>query len=139
MVKNNNRNKQGKALSLSEAEQKIRLYETILNLLDVGIHAIDKTGRTIVYNTTMAKLECEDAANILGKDLLEALPYLRPENSTLLKVLKTGEALHDRKQTYINAHGKQIVTVNSTLPFDISGQLSGALEIAKNITYIQTL
>jgi arginine utilization regulatory protein len=124
---------------LADAEQKLVLYEAIINRLDVGIHVVDKQGKTIVYNAMMAKLEGEDPHDILGRPLLEAMPYLKGENSTLLTALKGGEPLNDRQQTYINAHGKQIVTVNSTTPLFFQGVVSGALEIAKDITFIQAL
>jgi len=127
------------AEQLAIAEQKIILYETLLNRLDVGIHVIDKNERTIVYNSTMAKLESEDAKNILGKNLLEVMPSLQAKDSTLIKALRAEQPLNDRKQTYINASGKQVVTVNSTTPLFFNEKIVGALEIAKDVTYIQTL
>lgn len=126
-------------LLLDELRQKLRGYETILGKLDVGIHVIDKTGKTIVYNDTMSKLECCEVPEVLNKDLLQAMPHLSAETSTLLTVLRTGRALPDRQQNYINARGKQIVTINSTTPLIIDGKVIGALEIAKDITYIQAL
>lgn len=124
---------------LAEAEQKILLYETILNSLDVGIQVIDKQETTIVYNTMMAKLEGEEASNILGEKLLHSMPYLKAENSTLITALKAQQPLHDRRQTYITAQGKRVITVNSTIPLFLNHELFGALEIAKDITFIQTL
>lgn len=124
---------------LAAAEQRLLLYETILDRLDIGIHVIDPESRTIVYNTMMAKLECEDRNNILGRYLLEAMPYLKPENSTLLTTLKTGQPLIDSQQTYINARGKQIVTINSTTPLWLGDKVVGVLEEAKDITFIRML
>lgn len=124
---------------LAAAEQKILLYETILNSLDVGIQVIDKQETTIVYNAMMAKLEGEEASNILGKKLLNTMPYLQPENSTLITALKAKRPLHDRRQTYITAQGKRVITVNSTTPLFLDNELFGALEIAKDITFIQAL
>lgn len=124
---------------VAELQSKIRIYETILKKLDVGIHVIDEKGKTIVYNDMMSKLECCDPAEILGKELLRVMPHLTAESSTLLTVLGTGKALPDRQQAYINARGKHIVTVNSTAPLLIDGKLTGALEIAKDITFIQVL
>ena len=124
---------------LDELRHKIQGYETILGRLDVGIHVIDEEGKTIVYNETMSKLEGCEVSEVLGKDLLSAMPHLTVENSTLLTVLRTGTALPDRQQNYINARGKPIVTVNSTTPLIIDGKVKGALEIAKDITFIQAL
>ncbi len=124
---------------LDELRQKLQVYETILERLDVGVHVIDKTGKTIVYNDTMSKLECCEVPEVLNKDLLQVMPHLTAETSTLLTVLRTGRALPDRQQNYINARGKQIVTINSTTPLNVDGKVIGALEIAKDITYIQAL
>nr|WP_325531090.1 sigma 54-interacting transcriptional regulator [Sporomusa sp.] len=124
---------------LAELRHKIQVYETILERLDVGIHVIDNKGKTIVYNDTMSKLECCATTEVLGKDLLSAMPHLTTETSTLLTVLRTGKSLTDRQQNYINAHGKQIVTVNSTTPLLIADKVMGALEISKDITFIQAL
>ena len=124
---------------LAIAEQKLLLYETILNSLDVGIQVIDKHETTIVYNSMMAKLEGEDVNNVLGKKLLNTLPYLQAENSTLITALKLGRPLHDRRQTYITAQNKSVITVNSTTPIYFNNELFGALEIAKDITFIQML
>lgn len=124
---------------LAAAEQKLSLYEMILNRLDVGIHVIDKDEQTLVYNAMMGKLESQDPNNILNKPLLEAMPFLQPQDSTLLAVLHGGKPLKDRRQTYINAQGKQVATVNSTTPLSINGKVVGALEVAKDITFIQTL
>jgi len=124
---------------LAIAEQKLLLYETILNSLDVGIQVIDKQETTIVYNSMMAKLEGEDVNNILGKKLLNTMPYLQAENSTLITALKLGRPLNDRRQTYITAQNKRVITVNSTTPIYFNNELFGALEIAKDITFIQML
>jgi len=124
---------------LAITEQKLLLYETILNSLDVGIQVIDKYETTIVYNTMMAKLEGENVDDILGKKFLNTLSTLPAENSTLITALKAGRPLHDRRQTYITNKGKRVITVNSTTPLFFNGTLFGALEIAKDITFIQTL
>jgi arginine utilization regulatory protein len=120
-------------------KQKTLLFEMILERLDVGIHVIDTDQNTLVYNSTMAKLESQDVGKILGKKLLAAMPYLKSESSTLIQALQAGRPLDDQQQTYINAGGKEIVTVNSTAPLFLDNKIIGAMEIAKDITYIKTL
>lgn len=127
------------AQRLKAAERKISLYEAILNRLDVGLHVIGTNEETIVYNAMMGKLESELPANVLGKKLLEAMPHLDAASSTLITALRTGRPLADRRQTYTNTRGKQVVTVNSTSPLYVGDELVGALEIAKDVTFIQAL
>ncbi len=123
----------------SSDKQKIQLYEMILDHLDVGIHVIDANETTVVYNPVIARLEGQNPKNLLGKKLLEAMPHLKSASSTLLAAIRAGKPLSDLHQTYVNAQGKQINTVNSTVPLVLDGKVVGALEIAKDVTYIQAL
>lgn len=110
------------------------IIDTILKNIDIGINVVDDTGKTIIYNRSMADLEGHDVDEVMGKSILEIFPSLTPETSTMLTVLKTGKPIYDRYQTYLNNKGKQISTTNSTIPVMIAPGKQGALEIAKNIT-----
>lgn len=111
----------------------------IFDLLEIGIHGVDIKGRTFLYNTAMSHLEDQVSDEVLGKPLLEAMPHLTQYQSTLLQVLRTGKSLPERKQTYTNAKGRQVVTLNSNLPIYVKGMLIGAVELAKDITQVQVL
>ena len=110
------------------------IIDTILKNIDIGINVVDGTGRTIIYNQAMADLEGLDVNEVMGKSILDIFPSLTPETSTLLTVIKTGKPIFNRYQTYLNNKGKQINTINSTIPIMIAAGKHGALEIAKNIT-----
>jgi arginine utilization regulatory protein len=47
--------------------------------------------------------------------------------------------MDEQQQTYMNRKGKQIITVNKTLPLKRSGKIIGAVEIAKDITRMKEL
>lgn len=110
------------------------IIDAVLRNIDIGIHVVDDAGKTIIYNQAMADLEGLDINEVMGKSLLDIFPSLTPETSTLLTVLKTGKPIYNRYQTYLNNKGKQIKTLNSTIPIIIALGKHGALEIAKNIT-----
>ncbi len=110
------------------------IIDTILKNIDIGINVVDDVGKTIIYNQCMADLEGLDVNEVMGKSILDIFPSLTPETSTLLTVLKTGKPIYDRYQTYLNNKGKQINTINSTIPVMIAPGKHGALEIAKDIT-----
>lgn len=110
------------------------IIDTILKNIDIGIHVVDCSGKTIIYNQAMADMEGLDIHEVMGESILDIFPSLTPETSTLLTVQKTGKPIYNRYQTYLNNRGKQISTLNSTLPIKISTGKNGALEIAKNIT-----
>lgn len=110
------------------------IIDAVLLNIDIGIHVVDNTGKTIMYNQAMADMEGLDIHEVMGKTILDIFPSLTPETSTLLTVLKTKKPIFNKYQTYLNNKGKQIKTLNSTIPVAISPGKHGALEIAKNIT-----
>jgi arginine utilization regulatory protein len=110
------------------------IIDTILKNIDIGINVVDDTGKTIIYNQAMGDMEGLDVNEVMGKSILDIFPSLTPETSTLLTVLKTGKPIYDRYQTYLNNKGKQINTINSTIPIVIASGKQGALEMSKNIT-----
>jgi len=87
----------------------------------------------------MADLEGMQIEDVVGKKLLEVFPSLNAESSTHLRVLRTGRPIVDESQSYLNNIGKQITTVNTTIPLTYMNEKIGALEIAKNITKIKHL
>src|SRR5690606_17305694 len=76
---------------------------------------------------------------VLGTHVLEAFPSLTNKTSTLMQVIQTGQPIYNQRQTYTNRYGKRIVTINSTVPLRVGGELVGALEVSKDVTRIQEL
>ena len=122
-------------------ENRLKLYEAVFEQLDVGLHVIDAEKNTILYNKAMGQFENEDPADILNRPFLDVLSHfsLHEEHSTLLRVLRSGETLPNLKQTYINSNGRTVTTINSNQPVFIDGVMVAALEIAKDVTYIEAL
>lgn len=110
------------------------ILETIIENINAGIHVVDHKGKTIFYNKFMSELEGLNENEVMGKSILEIFPYLTEETSTILTVLKTKKPIYLSNQTYLNRYGKQINTINSTIPFKITPDEYGAVEIAKDIT-----
>lgn len=110
------------------------ILEAIIENINAGIHVVDGQGKTIFYNKFMSELEGLNINEVMGRNLLEIFPSLTEETSTLLTVMKTKKPIYLTNQTYLNAYGKQINTINSTIPFKISPDKYGAVEIAKDIT-----
>ncbi|MBS4540071.1 sigma 54-interacting transcriptional regulator [Clostridium sp. D2Q-11] len=115
------------------------ILPNILQYLDEGIHVIDKEGKTIIYNEAMEQLEGIERKNIIGKQLLEIFPSLDEESSTLFTVMKTGRAIINRGQTYLNYKGEKISSVNTTIPIFYKEDLIGAVEIGRDVTKIKKL
>ena len=114
-------------------------YKVVLATMDEGIHIVDERGRTVFYNIAMARLEGLHPSEVLGRTITEVFPKLTPETSTLLRVLRTKQAIYDNVQTYHTYYGNTITTVNSTIPIIIDGECVGAVEIAKDVARIHHL
>ncbi|KXZ39444.1 arginine utilization regulatory protein [Alkalithermobacter thermoalcaliphilus JW-YL-7 = DSM 7308] len=117
----------------------IALMQKILHYIEDGVHVIDKDGNTIIYNRAMEELEGMKKEDVLNRPLLDVFKSLDNETSTLLKVLKSGTPIKNKKQVYLNINGKEITTINTTVPLSLNGEKFGALEIAKDITKIKKL
>jgi len=113
--------------------------QVILQLLDEGVHVVDPDGNSVVYNKAMAQLEKMDRQHVLRKPFAEVFKNLKAENSTLLQALEYGKSTWRREQTYLNKDGREITTVNTTVPVMDGDRMIAAVEIAKNITDIQRM
>ncbi|MBA2941937.1 sigma 54-interacting transcriptional regulator [Paenibacillus sp. CGMCC 1.16610] len=111
-------------------------FEKMLNIIDVGVHLIDREGITIFYNDKMAETDGLKREQVVGKNFFELFPSLTNETSTFMKVLQTGIEIREKIQTYVSVTGKRITTINSTYPLLENGDIIGALEVAKDITSI---
>ncbi|MFD9628421.1 sigma-54 interaction domain-containing protein [Peribacillus muralis] len=115
------------------------VLEAILDTIDEGIHVIDPNGQTIFYNGVAAKHDGMNRSEVLGKPLLEAFPSLNHKSSTLLRVIKSEKPIYNFSQSYVNAHGRIIETLNTTLPIHVKGVIVGAIEIAKDYSSVKKL
>lgn len=116
-----------------------RTYERIMDELDVGLHVVNKDGKTILYNKKMMEMEFMKSEDVLDKDLLEVFMFKKGQQSTLLRALEAGEETKNEKQTYFNNKGKEVTTVNNTFPIIEKMEIQGAVEIARDITKIERL
>lgn len=114
-------------------------FEKILNIVDVGVHLIDREGTTVFYNDKMAEMDGFEREQVLGRNIFDLYPSLTHETSTLAKALRSGDELPEHIQTYYNLAGKRITTINRTYPLIENGRIIGALEVAKDITGIVNL
>lgn len=114
-------------------------FEWILNLINVGVHVVNRHGVTVYYNETMANMDGLSRQQVLGQNIFDLYPSLTDETSTLFLALQKGEKIVDKLQTYVNMQGKQITTINSTYPLVEGDQVMGAVEIAKDISNVMSM
>lgn len=118
--------------------QLLPFYRFAFDTISVGIHAIDRNGRTILYNEKMKNIEGLDLQDVADRSLLELFQFDQQE-STLLKVLQSGYPVLNVKQTYWNRNGHEITTINDTYPVLEEGELIGAVELARDVTSLERL
>lgn len=121
------------------AKEYLEILRSVSEVLGEAIHIVDADGRTIVYNEAMAHLEKTRVNDVLGKPFREAFPNIPHEESTLYRALTRNESTERQPQTYLNIYGKEITTVNSTVPVIVEGRTVAAIEAAKDITEIKNM
>ncbi|NHM33572.1 sigma 54-interacting transcriptional regulator [Bacillus sp. C11] len=115
------------------------MYKRILDEIDVGVHAVDETGKTIIYNKKMMQMESMDFQDVIDKNLLDVFMFKDDQSSTLVKALQEGKETSNVKQTYFNNKGREITTINNTIPIYSDYELQGAVEIANDVTKLEKL
>lgn len=115
------------------------IYLQLLDAIDVGIHVVNKDGRSVIYNKKMSEIEDMDKKDVINKSILEIFLFQSEEESRLLRALKYGAVTKNSKQTYFNFKGQEITTVNETFPLIYNGEIVGAVELAKDITKLEKL
>lgn len=103
-----------------------------LDDLDRAVTIIDRDGRFVYYNQASARMDGVDPAQVLGRPILEATPWLCAENSTLLRCLRDHTGVRDSYQAYHGPAGQLIHYRHSAQPiFGRNGKLLGAIEIGR--------
>ena len=74
---------------LKEITQQRNLLLKALDVIEEGIHVIDRSGRTIIYTKGCENIEQSKSDYILGKHISEAYE-LDDETSVQLRVLRSG-------------------------------------------------
>lgn len=111
-------------------------YEFAVEHAAVGIHAVDLSGKTVIYNEKMKQIEGLELAELTDRTVLDLFRFGKDE-STLMKVLKSGIPVQNAKQTYWNRNGQEITTVNDTYPVNGPSGLIGAVELARDVTALE--
>jgi len=127
------------AMLVKRGDKMEKLLINAMDCLNVGVHIIDATGKTIVYNHKMSELEAMNRSEVLDKNIHDVFQFQENEESTLLTALHTGEAVLNVKQQYFNNIGRKIMTVNNTYPIVEAGEVTAVMEIATDVTKIERL
>jgi arginine utilization regulatory protein len=125
--------------NIEELLKKNKMYQQVLDDIEIGIHVVNAEGKTIIYNKKMMEIESMEIEDVLDKNLLDVFSFAQNGNSTLLEALHKGSSIHNVKQTYYNNKGKEITTINHTFPIIDNDIQIGAVEIARDVTKYERL
>ncbi len=121
------------------AKEYEQIIEELISLIDEGVYIVDAQGQGIFYNDAMASIEKVNKSDVLGKEFNKAFPGIPLEESTMYKALRKKLASPTRRQTYLNLYKKEVTTENKTKPVIVNNKVVAAIEIARDLTGIQTM
>lgn len=116
-----------------------KIIEALIALVDAGVYIVDEQGKGLFYNEAMSALEQISAEDVVGKPFHKAFPGVKLAESTMYQALKKNVATRNKQQTYKNLYGKEVTTINSTVPVVQHGKTIAAVEVAKDITNIRSM
>lgn len=74
-----------------------------------------------------------------NKNFFQAFPTLREEDSSIVRVMTTGEIVVKKNQKFLDFEGNIFCTNNITMPIVKRGKIIGVVEMVKDITNIESV
>ena len=94
-----------------------------------GVLVVDRNG--IIRDHRIAMDYYWQDKETVGRHILELYPDLDEESSTILRVLRTGQAVYDQRQEITNSRGERVVLDATTIPLMVGGRVEGAVDFAR--------
>jgi arginine utilization regulatory protein len=101
---------------------------------------IDASETIIAYNEVSARIDDIAASKVINCKLLTAFPSLTRDNSSMLNVLRSGNAIWNKPQSYQTATGKVMTLTSSTFPIaSPDGEVMFVVEVVHDISNLRQL
>ncbi len=110
----------------------LSVLNLIANFLDEGILVSDKSGKIIIYNDAMEKLENKKSDEMLGKFLWDAYGYKDKSTSEHKRVLETNRPILKSYNAHITIGGQPQYVSYSTYPIFHEDETVGVISICNN-------
>ncbi|AXF57778.1 PAS domain S-box protein [Salicibibacter kimchii] len=120
-------------------KERINAYEQLFDKLDLGIRVIDRDRRPLIYNTKMRAIESMTLSDFTDRPFMDVFQFRDEKESRLIQALKYEHSVEDKKQTYFNAQGEVITTINHVYPLLEGGKVIAAVEIAKDVSRMEQI
>lgn len=110
----------------------VRCLAPIFDGLRQPVTVVDQSGHYVYYNRASGALDGLDPQQVLGMHVLQSVPWLKPEQSTLLRCLAEGQPSIDTMQAYVGAGGELLQYRHRAIPlYGRQGELVGAMEVGE--------
>lgn len=105
--------------------------EQILNIYNYynGAIMVNRKGIIEYYYNNRKDINTLTEKDVLGKSLFEIYSSIKLENSTLMEVMRTGQAMLNTYQRLVNYKGEKYGAICSTFPIFDNNIIIGAIEI----------
>jgi PAS domain S-box-containing protein len=127
--------------ALERIYQKEESFIEILNRIPDGLFTTDKDWRITFFNPAAEKItgfSAYDAVGMYCKDVFKNA--ICESDCALKRAVAEGHNIHNREYSIKNIDGREIPIICSTSAFkDVSGRITGGLEIFKDISEIRRL
>lgn len=109
-----------------------KYVEQALNIFSYvdSIVLTDDKGIIKYFHTNRSDINMIDKSRVPGKHILDLYENLTKENSTILKVLRTGTPILNQKQELVNKNGLRINAITSTLPIEENDKIVGTIDVS---------
>lgn len=124
---------------MNMADKIENILSCLIDNLEEGIHVVDSNGKTIYYNNAMEKMEGLTSQDVMGKRITDYYKGFEEDSSTLLNAIKNKKKYTDVIQHYSSRIGKNITTINTTIPVIQEDRSLAAIEISKDMTRLKEL
>ena len=94
-----------------------------------GILIVDKNG--IIRDHRIAMNYYWKEEETVGHHIRELYPGLDEDSSTILRALRTGQAIYDQRQELVTSRGEQVELDATTIPIVVNGEVEGAVDCAR--------
>jgi arginine utilization regulatory protein len=112
-------------------QDKLELYENLLNSIDEGILAVDKYGKILFMNQTQESFDNLSFEKVKGNSMVEHYD-LDETTSLLLKIIKTGNKISRQPQYYLTSGKHTVNVVTSCSPIFHKNDIIGAVSISQD-------
>lgn len=106
---------------------------SILNIFNYfdSIIVTNSKGEIEYYANMKQDLFDLKMGDVRGKTIMELHPYISEEESSIMRVLKTGKPIYDQIEYLTNKQGQELTQIYSTIPLISDGEIKGAIDFGR--------